>query len=160
MNTDMNIIWSTFLAFAGSCAPALLFNINRNKIILAGFAGAMGWVIYCITFKAGVNPYVATFIGTFFVNCYSEIMARVKKSPALMFYIPALFPLVPGYTTYLAVLNLVQDNYQIAMMKGMESIGIAIAICFGIMVSAAIMKTLIKFYYKKKNHNLANGERQ
>lgn len=150
MNTDLNIFYSTFLAFVGSCAPAFLFNINRNRVFWAGIAGAVGWLSYCLIFNWDANTYIATFVGAFFVNCYSEIAARVKKAPALMFYIPALFPLVPGYTAYLTVLNMVEANYKVALMKGLETIGIAVAICFGIMISAAIMKSLIPFYYRKK----------
>lgn len=151
MNTNLSIFWSTLLAFFGSCAPALLFNINRKRVFWAGIAGAIGWLSYCFVFHLNGNAYIATFVGAFFLNCYSEIIARIQKAPALMFYIPALFPLVPGYTAYITVLNVVQANYKTALLKGLETVGIGIAICFGIMISVAIMRTIIPYYYKKKS---------
>ncbi len=94
------MIKQIILAFLGSIFPVILFNIDRKKIIWAGFCGAIGWATYLSIYNMQSSVGMASFVGAIAVGIYSEFMARKLKTPAIQFSIPGIFPLVPGLTAY------------------------------------------------------------
>lgn len=149
--TITHILWTTFLAFFGASAPGVLFNINRNKLLYAGIGGSLGWFVYMLLQAMGVNMFICAFFGAFLAGIYSEIMARVKRAPAMMFFIPAIIPLVPGYTAYCAVLYFIQHEYNLSKFAIFKTGGMAIALCFGLLFSYVIMA-----FIKSKNKRNIN----
>lgn len=145
------LIKMTVLAFLGSVFPVVLFNIDRKKIVWAGIGGALGWIAYSIFLDRTGSPVVGSFFGAFVVNIYSELMARRIKTPASMFYVPGIFPLVPGITAYSTISCIVENNFTEALNKGMLTIAIGGAIAFGIMLSTNIIKFITKLYSIKVN---------
>lgn len=134
------------LAFVGSVFPVILFNIDRKKIIYAGIGGALGWIIYSIILTKTSSEVIGSFFGALVVNAYSELMARIIKTPASMFYVPGIFPLVPGITAYSTITYLVQSNFTAAQSSGILMLGIAGAIAFGIMLSSTFFGFISKIY--------------
>jgi uncharacterized membrane protein YjjB (DUF3815 family) len=128
------------LAFFGSIFPALLFNIDRKKIIWAGLCGALGWAAYLLVFSRTNNPIAAAFFGAIAVGVYSESLARIIKTPAFGFLIPGIFPLVPGFTAYTTLRFIVENNMPEALNKGIQTVAVGGSIGFGIMLSTAIFK--------------------
>lgn len=132
------------LAFFGSIFPAILFNIDRKKILWAGLSGALGWVVYLLIYDQTKSQIVASFVGAFAVGVYSESMARKLKTPAFGFLIPGIFPLVPGIIAYNTLRSIVENNLSEAFSKGIQTIAIGGGIGFGIMLSTAIFKFIFK----------------
>lgn len=139
----------TVLSFLGSIFPVILFNIDRKKIIWTGIGGALGWIAYSVLLDISQSSVIGSFFGAFVVNIYSEIMARIKKTPASMFYVPGIFPLVPGITAYSTINYIVQKQYDKALTTGVLTLSIGGAIAFGIMLSSTIFKFIIQI---KKNY--------
>lgn len=139
------------LAFFGSIFPAILFNIDRKKILWAGLSGALGWSVYLLIFHGTKSPIVASFGGAFAVGVYSEALARKLKTPAFGFLIPGIFPLVPGVIAYNTLRNIVDNNFSEALNKGILTIAIGGGIGFGIMLSTAIFKFISKIRKRKYN---------
>jgi uncharacterized membrane protein YjjB (DUF3815 family) len=137
------LIKMTVLSFLGSVFPVILFNIDRKKIIWCGLAGAIGWIVYSLTLPLTGGQVIASFFGAFAVNLYSELMARIIKTPASMFYVPGIFPLVPGITAYSTVAALVQSNFTVGLSKGILTLAIGGAIGLGIMLSYTIVKLIL-----------------
>ncbi|MPN39722.1 hypothetical protein SDC9_187251 [bioreactor metagenome] len=75
-------------------------------------------------------------------------MAKVFRTPSTVFNVPSLLPIVPGIPAYYTVLNIIENNIQEALYKGLEAIGIAGAIAFGIL----LVSTVFKYINSKKNH--------
>lgn len=130
----------TILSFLGSVFPVILFNIDRKKIIWCGLAGALGWIVYSLNLPVTGSEVIGSFFGAFAVNLYSEFMARIIKTPASMFYVPGIFPLVPGITAYSTIIAIVQSNFTVALNKGILTLAIGGAIAFGIMLSSTIVR--------------------
>lgn len=140
------------LAFLGSIFPVILFNIDRKKIIWTGFSGAIGWAVYLVVNNTANSPIIASFLGTFALGIYSEIMARKLKTPAIEFSIPGIFPLVPGITAYQTISCIVNHNYTQGFSKGMLTLGVGGAIGFGLMLSS----TSFRFMSRIKDDKLYN----
>ena len=146
------MIKQILLAFWGSVFPVILFNIDRKKIIWAGFCGAIGWTTYLAVFNYNHSPIGASFAGSFAVGIYSEFMARKLKTPAIEFSIPGIFPLVPGITAYHTINYIVQKNYSEAASKGMQTLAMGGAIAFGIMLSSTVFPFISKVIKPSKEN--------
>ncbi len=142
------MIMQIILAFFGSVFPAILFNIDRKKLVWAGLCGALGWTVYLLIFYQTKNPIPATFIGAIVVGVYSESLARIIKTPAFGFLIPGIFPLVPGFTAYTTLRFIVENNFSEALNKGIQTLAVGGSIGFGIMLSTAMFKFISRI---KKN---------
>lgn len=132
------------LAFLGSVFPVILFNIDRKKIWLSGIGGAAGELVAIIALNSSSSTVVSSFAGAFAVGLYSEIMARIKKTPAFEFLIPGIFPLLPGVAGYNTLIYILQKNFSQAIAKGFETIAIGGSMAFGIMLSSAIFRFFSK----------------
>lgn len=137
------------LAFLGSIFPVILFNIDRKKIIWAGFCGAIGWATYISVYYLQDSIGMASFVGAFAVGIYSEFMARKLKTPAIQFSIPGMFPLVPGIIAYKTINYIVEQNYSAAYSNGIQVIIASGAIGFGIMLSTTTFRFISKLTKRK-----------
>lgn len=145
------MIIKIILAFFGSIFPAILFNIDRRKIILAGLCGAIGWSVYQFVFYVEQSPIIASFFGAIAIGIYSELLARIIKTPAFGFLIPGIFPLVPGFMAYTTLRYIVENHLNDALNKGIQTIAVAGSIGFGIMLSTALFRLI----FKKKKRQLS-----
>lgn len=114
--------------------------METKKILWAGICGVTGWVTYTIVYNNCHSPVMASFMGAFIVGMYSEFMARKLKTPASMFSIPGIFPLVPGITAYNTIRFIVENNLSGAFGNGMETITVGGAIGLGIMLASTIVR--------------------
>lgn len=137
------------LGFLGSAFPVILFNIDRKKIVCAGLAGALGWLIYNYIFTQSGSSVIASFTGAFAVGLFSEILARLKHTPASMFCIPGIFPLVPGIIAYRTVTSILQNEINEALSSGILMVAIGGAISLGIMLSSILATKLFASKNKK-----------
>jgi len=134
------------LAFLGSYCPAILFNIERKNLLWTGLCGSMGWIAYKATLTQAKSGILAVFIAAMTISFISEIMAKIFKTPATVFYIPSLFPVVPGISAYYTVLYIIDQKITEAAYKGLETIGSAGAIAFGVL----LVSTIFRYINRKK----------
>lgn len=135
------VIRDMVLAFIGSLCPAVLFNAERKKFFWVGLSGAIGWVVFKWMDNLTGRVILSTFAGALAVGIYSEIMARLLKSPSTVFSILGVFPLVPGLGAYNTAKFIVEGNLTQASASGIETIGSAGAIAIGIMVISAAFRS-------------------
>ena len=134
------------LSFVGSFAPAIFFNTSKRNLIWAGLSGVIGWIIYISIFVRTGNIVISVFAGALSIGVYSEIMARILKTPATVYTLPGIFPIVPGVPAYNTIEYLVKHDLEKAASTGIETIASAGAIAFGIMLMSAAFR-----FFTKKN---------
>ena len=98
------------------------------------------WSIYCLVSYFGADIYSAYFLAAVTAAVYSEIMARVRKYPAISYLVIAIFPLIPGAGIYYATNYLVRGDNAAFIQKGLQTIGIAGVIAVGILMVSTIMR--------------------
>ena len=140
---------NALLAFIGSFATSLTFNIKGHKLVFAGFSGLIGYFVYSVVFHITGHSNFAILIGATVVGLYSETAARVLKSPATVFSIPGILPLVPGIAAYEMIRFLVGSEPVSAVGKLTETLGGAGAIAFGIMIVTAVFRSVTGTRSKK-----------
>ncbi len=129
-----------FLAFLGSYCPAVLFNIERKNLFWAGLCGAAGWTAYKTAYTFMENSMLSVFIAAIVISVMSEAMAKIFKTPSTVFYIPSLYPIVPGISAYHTVLYIIDKRITEATYKGLETLGSAGAIAFGILLVSTVFR--------------------
>jgi uncharacterized membrane protein YjjB (DUF3815 family) len=128
------VFLSYILAFFASFLPAILFNIERKKLFWAGLAGSVGWIVYSTVLDVSSRSALATFCGAAFVTLYGETMARILKTPAAVFFLTGIYPLVPGINAFHIVQYAIDGNVYNTFTSLIDTISLAGAIAFGIML--------------------------
>lgn len=140
----MNYLLDFILSFLATLGFAIIFEIRRQNLIYVSFVGAIGWIVYIFSLN-----YYGLFISSLFssisIVLLSRIMAKYKKAPALIFYIPGIFPIVPGAGIYNTAYAVVNGDFGQASMYAMATIKTACAI-----VLAVALASLIPYSSKKK----------
>ena len=138
------------VAFIGSLCPALLLNVERKNLLWAGLAGMLGRLLNDWLLALYPNAaLVSVFLGTAAVAIYSEVMARLRKTPSTIFSIPGVFPLVPGVDAYRTIQSLTEADYSAATSFGVSAVAKASLIAFSILIVSSIFRK-IKLNRRKK----------
>lgn len=146
-----SVMISSFLASLGF---GVLFNIKGNKLLLAGIGGSIGGVVYQLSIQFGCSEMMAMFLGSIAFSLYSEILARICKTPVTTFIICALIPLVPGGGMYRMMLQAIQGHVDEALTIGLDTISIAGVLVLGILMVSTIMRSVFKTKRQvKRNEN-------
>ena len=125
------MIFDLCTALFSTVGYCFLMNVPAKKIVPAG--GMLSWGLYLLL-KDRVESvfYLLVLVGTFAAS-YSEIAAKLAKTPATVFLLPALIPLVPGGSAYYAMLALVQSQFaimrQYALVTAQWAMGLSAGIC-------------------------------
>lgn len=125
------------LAFTGSFCAGLLFNVRAGRLLLTGLSGVLGWMVYIWLLGMTGSSMISIFAGAVAVGIFSETAARLVKSPASVFSIPGIFPIVPGIAAYETIQFLFSYKLQNAGEKIVETLSGAGAIAFGILLVTA-----------------------
>ena len=107
------------------------------------------WLIYLLL-KEPTNVIVATFIAAIIGSCVSQILSILYKTPAVVFILAILAPLVPGYLSYRTTAFLVTGDYNKALASATLVVMLALVISIG-MASGTVVLRL--YSYLKKQHN-------
>ena len=128
---------ATFIACIGF---SIIFNIHGFGIGICALGGTITWIVYCICDYLGCDIYVAYFLSAVIAAVYAEIMARVRKYPAISYLVIAIFPLIPGAGVYYTTSYLLQGDQTAFMQKALQTIGIAGVIAVGILMVSTLVR--------------------
>jgi uncharacterized membrane protein YjjB (DUF3815 family) len=98
---------------------------------------------------------MGAFIGAITVGLVGELFANRFRSPATIFIIPGIIPLVPGYGIYYTMTSIITKDYSTAASKGFETLFVALSIATALIITATIgrlirnNKTSHIMYYTK-----------
>ena len=125
-------------AFFGSLGYSLLFGLAKRHLLTASLGGLFSWGVYLAVFSVKNNVFLACLAASIFSMIYSEFLARRHKSPATLFIIPSIIPLVPGSSLYYAMSSAVHGDVENAKFFGHQTVIWVLAIAAGISFATAI----------------------
>ena len=125
----------------------IVLNVQRSMLIPGGVLGMSIWLLYLIL-KEPTNVILATFIAAVIGSCISQIMSILYKTPAVVFALAILAPLVQGYLSYRTTSFFVTGDYRNAIASAMLVMMLALVISIGMASGTVILKL---YYYLKKN---------
>lgn len=131
-----------FACLVGCIGFAILFNVHSMGIWLCAIGGVLTWAVYLLAFHLGSGIVAANFWAALFSSAYSEIMARIRKYPAISYLVVSIFPLLPGAGIYYTVTYALEGNMGQALHKGVETLSIAGIMAVGILLVSTFVRLL------------------
>lgn len=145
--TDYTFLQECIPCLIGCVGFAIIFNIHGPGMILCVLGGLLTWAVYCLTVFLGGSDLLAFFWATVSSAVYAEVMARIRKYPAIGYLLVAIFPLIPGAGIYYTMNYLVRGDTEMFTQKGMHTIAVA-----GIMaMSILLVSTTVRLWTDWKN---------
>ena len=140
----MNVILQIVAAFIGTLGFAVLFNIRGVRLVVAALGGLLSWAIFLLFRAMNISEPLGYFLVAVIIMLYSEIMARVLKTPTTTFITTSLIPLIPGGSLYYTMTSAFSADTQDFLSKGFSTLKLASALALGIIVASALAKMIFK----------------
>jgi len=136
---------------------SFLFNIHGKGILLCIFGGGLVWASYSVTLHFTGNSILSYFVAAIVSATYSEMMARIRKYPAISYLVISLFPIFPGSGIYYATELLVRGEMSEFAAKASDTVAIAGVIAVGVLTVSTLVR-LRSSWIKNKNSNKRHGQ--
>lgn len=136
--------------FIGCIGFAILFNIHGPGGILCAVGGLLAWGVYLICYGIFDHEIISYFFASVTAAIYSEIMARIRKYPAISYLVVSIFPLLPGAGVYYTMNYAVRGDMTNFANQGMHTIAIAGIMAVGILMISTIVRIRTEQKRKKR----------
>ena len=120
----------------------IIFNIHGFGNLLCALGGGITWAAYCVAQALGGQELLCYFAATVVAAIFAEIMARVRKYPAISYLISSLLPLIPGAAIYYAAQEAFQGNSAGFVAHSTRALGIAGVMSVGILLVVSLTKAV------------------
>ena len=149
-----NEIIQVIMALLGSIGFGILFNLRGRRLMLAGLGGMLGWIIYLILYRITGHEVMSYGLATVLTTLYSQAMARIVKSPATLFLVPSVVPMLPGGYLYYSMLYSVSGDWDNFLAEGVLTLSTAAAIAVGMMVGSSLYASLLALKHALSNDHI------
>ncbi len=139
------IIYQSLMSFFACICFAVVFQVKGRYIFFAGLGGLISWLIYLLAATPFPDSEIPRyFISTVVITIYSEVCARVLRSPVTVFLAISLLPLVPGNGIYQTMVYCIEGDTVRALRQCIFTVGIAGALAIGIVVVSSITQLILR----------------
>lgn len=137
-------------ALVGCIGFSILFNIHGPGGLLCALGGVVTWVGFVLIQRLGADEIFAYFAGAFFASVYAEVMARIRKYPAISYLVVSLFPLIPGAGIYYTMFYAVHGNMEQFAAQGTYTAAIAGVMAVGVLLVSTIVRLIYTWRENRK----------
>ena len=131
---DHSFLVEALACSVGCIGFSFLFNVRGRGLVLCIVGAVLCWGVYDLVLMAGGDDNAAMFLGSIFAAIYAEVMARVRKCPAIGFLVLALLPLIPGSSLYYTMNYAVRGDMAMFATKGMSTVVLAGLMAAGVLL--------------------------
>jgi len=139
----MRLLIDAVAGAVGSGAFAVLVAVPRRYLGEAAAVGLVTGLVFGVLSRAGMDGAGAAGVAALAGSTLSEVLARVRHQPAVIFLLPGLIPLVPGVTIYHAMADLVTGRGSMAVQAAGQTFLWAAAIALGVGLAAALIRGIV-----------------
>ena len=136
--------------FIGCVGFCVYFNIHGPGILVCALGGVLTWTTYLVALELGVGVIYANLIGGIVASVYAEVMARVRRFPAISYLVVSLFPLLPGAGIYYTMAYAVENEMTRFAAKGYQTAAIAAALALGILLVSTAFRIWSNYLMKRR----------
>ena len=137
---DHMSVYQLIACYVGCMGFVILFNIHGWGGLLCALGGAIAWGVYLLCLKWTGNDLTAYFWAAAAASLYSEVMARIRKYPAISYLVISIFPLIPGASVYYTMTHAVRNEMEAFADKLMHTAAIAGAIAVGVILISTLFR--------------------
>lgn len=127
----------------GCMGFSVLFNIHGiSGIFLCAAGSVFTWIIFSLCTQFAGNDLTGYFWATIFAALYSEVMARIRKYPAISYLLISIFPLIPGAGVYYTMNYILKGQMQAFTDQGFHTIAIAGILAVAILLVSTVVRII------------------
>lgn len=134
------LLFEAFACIIFCAGFTILLNIHGKGAILCSIGGAVTWIVFRLVSRYSGNDTLGYFVATMFASFYAEIMARIRKYPALSYLVISIVPMIPGAGVYYAVNCFVRRDMTGFANHGIQTLATAGAMAVGILLISTIFR--------------------
>jgi uncharacterized membrane protein YjjB (DUF3815 family) len=133
-------LWQAISCFIGCFGFMILFNIHGYGGLYCVLGGTLAWMVYLIAFRFSGSDLTAYFWSSLFASVYSEVIARIRKFPAISYLVISIFPLIPGAGVYYTMNYAVRRQMDLFATTGMRTAAVAGIMAVGILLASTLFR--------------------
>ncbi len=136
--SNLVVLRDICLAGLGTFCFAVLFGVPKKHYLACGANGALAWAVYLLALSMQPSAVIATLVASVPLTLFARVFAMRQKAPVTVFLFSGIFPLVPGATLYYTAYYFMHGDNTLCVMKGIETLKIAVALAIGISIVLGI----------------------
>lgn len=137
------------LATVGTVGFSILFHLPRKRmpiVIIGAFCTSM---IQLISDAHTEQFFTGALLATLFAVWFSELFARLLRTPAIVLLTPILIPLVPGGSLFYTMQGVLLSDAAQIRQYAIETAQVGFGIAFGTLVAMSIVRFLTEITFRK-----------
>lgn len=150
VSVSHNLIVESIACLISCYGFSIVFNIHGPGGFICALGGMLTWLTYRIYARLTGDDIAAYFIATMFASLYAEIMARVRKYPAISYLVVSAFPLIPGAGVYYTMGYAVRNDMASFASQGMHTVAIAGIMAVGILLVSTVFRLINIWIIRKR----------
>lgn len=133
----------------GTLGFALVFRMTKKKIIWAVIGGGLTCVVYAVSCHFFPHEFFQNVFPALFATAYSEVFARLTKSPSTPYIACSIISLVPGSKLFYTMYYYIIGEMPLFRETLNQMIRIAAGLAVGIILVSVIIREInySKFKY-------------
>ena len=132
------------VCFFASFFYGKIMSTPAKPLIPASISAALMYLVYRIIYLQTGHELLGYLSAAAGVSLVAEILARKYKTPATIFVMPGIIPLVPGVGLYRSMLLLVRNDINGALNAGVKTLFISGIIAVSIAIVNAIARNVFR----------------
>lgn len=126
----------------GTCGFALLFRMTKRKIIWAVIGGGLTCVVYAVSCHFFTHEFFQNVFPALFATAYSEVFARLTKSPSTPYIACSIISLVPGSKLFYTMYYFITSDMAQFRVTLNQTFRIAAGLSVGIIIVSVIIREI------------------
>lgn len=119
-----------------------VWNIHGKGKWVCPVGGFLTWAVFCFMKELSFSYAMCCLFGTIFAAAYAEVMARIRKYPAISYLVIGLISLIPGSNIYYTAQQALQGNMDRFIQEGTLLVITAGVMAVGIILVASIARMI------------------
>ena len=144
----MSILLDIVTCILGTLGFSVLLKVSKQKLIFTVIGGTISAVIYYFMTESGYDTFKSTLLAMIAICVYSEVLARIIKTPANVILIPSTIPLLPGGFLYYTLSYLIHSDKENFYFYAKETVFVGMGIALG----AVIVSIFVNFINTAQKH--------
>ena len=125
-------------SFAGVVGFALTFNTPLRVALTAAGIGTIANVMRLTSLDLGANNLLMAALATTLVGLLAGSVNQRILAPRITLSVPAVLIMIPGASTYRAMVGLINGNAMSTLVNGMTAVGIVVALAAGLALARMV----------------------
>lgn len=126
------------LSFLASLGFAIVFQVAKKDLLLAGLGGGLTRIFYLIFIAIIPSRIVYVALAAMVAALYAEIVSGMKHVPATYFMYPTIIPLIPGDLFYYTCAGIITGNAEMFRTNAINLILALVGLTVGFVVCSFV----------------------